>query len=69
MSEYEALAKNVLRKTLRVKAGENVIVETWNHGIPIAREFVFQIRALGARPLMTFEDEDAFWRSAAGTTR
>ena len=65
MSDYEALAKNVLTKTLRVKAGENVIVETWNHGIPIAREFVYQIRALGARPLLTFEDEEAFWRSAS----
>jgi len=65
MSEYETLAKNVLKKTLRVKAGENVIVETWNHDIPIAREFVYQIRALGARSLLLFEDEEAFWRSAA----
>ncbi len=65
MSEYEALAKNVLKKTLRVKPGENVIVESWNHGIPIAREFVYQIRALGARSLLLFEDEEAFWRSAA----
>ena len=65
MSEYEALAKNVLKKTLRVKPGENVIVETWNHGIPIAREFVYQTRALGARPLLMFEDEEAFWRSAS----
>ncbi|HYS70960.1 MAG TPA: aminopeptidase [Thermoplasmata archaeon] len=65
MSEYETLAKNVLKKTLHVKPGENVTVETWNHGIPIAREFVYQIRAMGARSLLTFEDEEAFWRSAA----
>ena len=65
MSEYETLAKNVLRKTLRLKPGENVIVETWNHGLPIATEFVYQARALGARPLLTFEDEGTFWRSAA----
>lgn len=65
MSEYEALAKHVLKKTLRIKAGENVIVETWNHGLPIAAEFVYQVRALGARSLLTFEDEETFWRSAS----
>jgi leucyl aminopeptidase (aminopeptidase T) len=65
MSEYEALAKTVLKKTLRVKAGENVIVETWGHGLPIAGEFVYQLRALGARPLLAFEDEDTFWRAAS----
>ncbi len=65
MSEYEALAKNVLRKTVRLKAKENVVVETWNHGLPIAAELVYQARALGARPMLLFEDEDTFWR---GTT-
>lgn len=65
MSEYETLAKNVLKKTLRVKAGENVIVESWTHGLPVATEFVYQIRALGARPLLFLEDEFTFWRSAA----
>src|SRR2546422_441717 len=69
MSEYEALAKNVLKKSLHVKPGENVTVETWNHGIPIAREFVYQIRALGARSLVLFEDEEAFWRSASTLPR
>jgi len=65
MSEYEALAKSVLKNTLRVKPGENVIVETWNHGLPVAAEFVYQVRALGARSMLLFEDEEAFWRSAA----
>ena len=65
MSEYEDLAKTVLRKSLHVKAGENVIVETWNHGLPVATEFVHQARAIGARPMLLFEDEGAFWRSAA----
>ena len=64
MSEYEALAKSVLKKTLHVKPKENVIVEAWSHGLPIAAEFVYQVRALGARSLLLFEDEDTFWRSA-----
>jgi len=65
MSEYESLAKNVIKKTLRVKPKENVIVECWNHGLPIAAEFVYQLRAAGARPMLLFEDEPTVWRSIA----
>src|SRR5207247_2393670 len=63
MSEYEALAKNVIRRTLHIQPKENVIVETWNHGLPIATEVVYQVRAAGARPLLLFEDEDTYWKS------
>src|SRR5256885_808889 len=63
MSEYEALAKNVIRRTLHIQPKENVIVETWNHGLPIATEIVYQVRAAGARPLLLFEDEDTHWKS------
>src|SRR6266496_6181402 len=63
MSEYEALAKNVIRRTLQIKPKENVIVETWNHGLPIAAEIVYQARAAGARPMLLFADEDTYWRS------
>ena len=63
LSEYEALAKNVIRRTLHIQPKENVIVETWNHGLPIATEIVYQVRAAGARPMLLFEDEDTYWRS------
>src|SRR2546429_8701522 len=63
MSEYEALAKNVVRRTLHIQPKENVIVETWNHGLPIATEVVYQVRAAGARPMLLFEDEDTYWKS------
>ena len=63
VSEYEALAKNVIRRTLHIQPKENVIVETWNHGLPIATEIVYQARAAGARPMLLFEDEDTYWRS------
>ena len=63
LSEYEALAKNVIRRTLHTQPKENVIVETWNHGLPIATEVVYQIRAAGARPMLLFEDEDTYWKS------
>src|SRR5947207_15415643 len=63
MSEYEALAKNVIRRTLDIQPKENVIVECWNHGLAIATEVVCQARAAGARPMLLFEDEDAYWRA------
>src|SRR3989442_14925516 len=65
MSEYESLAKNVIKKTLHVKPKENVIVESWNHGLPIAAEFVYQLRAAGAHPMVLFEDQPPAWRSNA----
>ena len=63
MSEYEALAKNVIRKSLQIQPKENVIVESWNHGLDAAKEIVYQLRAVGARPLLLLEDEDTHWRS------
>lgn len=63
MSEYEVLARNVVRHSLRIRPKENVIVECWNHGIEVAREFVYELRAAGARPLWLFEDEPTYWRS------
>lgn len=63
MSEYEALAKSVVRRTLQIKPKESVIVEAWNHGSDVAREFVYQLRAAGARPMSLLEDEETYWRS------
>ncbi len=63
MSEYEALAKNVIRKSLRIQPKENVIVESWNHGLDAAKEIVYQLRAVGARPMLLLEDEETHWRS------
>lgn len=62
MSEFEALAKNVVRRTLRVRPKENVIVECWNHGLDAAREIVYQLRSIGARSTLLFEDEQTYWR-------
>jgi len=63
MSEYETFAKNVIRKSLQIKPKENVIVESWNHGFDAAKEFVYQLRAAGAKPMFLFEDEETHWRS------
>lgn len=63
MTEYEALAKNIVKRSLKIQPKENVIVETWNHGFDAAREIVYQVRAAGARPMLLMEDEDTHWRS------
>ena len=63
MASYDGLVRNVLSKTLAVQSGDDVIVETWDHGLPIAASFVFRLRELGARPMLLFEHEETFWKS------
>jgi leucyl aminopeptidase (aminopeptidase T) len=63
MSNYDTLVKNVLSSTLNVQPGDDVIVETWDHGVPIAGAFVYHLRELGARPMLLFENEQTFWKS------
>lgn len=53
--------RNVLTKYLRVKKGENVAVETWTHCLPMAGVMVDEARKLGAKILVHYEDEQAFW--------
>lgn len=62
MIPYDALARNVLSATLGTQAGDDVIVETWDHGLPLADAFVHQLRELGAHPMLLFEHEEAFWK-------
>jgi leucyl aminopeptidase (aminopeptidase T) len=68
MLRYDVLARNVLSSTLGIQANHDVIVETWDHGLPIADAFVYQLRELGARPMLLFEHEELFWKSLASIT-
>jgi len=61
--DYRPVARTAVRKSLAVKKDENVIVETWNHGLPIAREVVYELRDIGANAMLLFEDEETYWRS------
>ncbi|HEV2449238.1 MAG TPA: hypothetical protein VGU43_02375 [Thermoplasmata archaeon] len=58
-----ALAQRLLGTALRVRAGENVVVETWNHTLPYALACVLEARRRGAHPILHFEDEGLYWRS------
>lgn len=57
------LAKNILSKTLHVRRGENVVIETWSETLPWAKPFVTEARRIGANPLLLYEDEEAFWEA------
>jgi leucyl aminopeptidase (aminopeptidase T) len=59
------VARKVLTETLRVKPGENVTIEAWSESLPWAVPFVNEVRRLGARPLMLYEDEASFWEALA----
>ncbi|HEV2520040.1 MAG TPA: hypothetical protein VGX00_05395 [Thermoplasmata archaeon] len=59
------LAHAVLAKNLGVRRGENVLIETWTHGLPYAQAFISEARRLGARPTVLYEDETAWWEAVA----
>jgi leucyl aminopeptidase (aminopeptidase T) len=65
--EIETLARkavrNILERNLKVKPNENVIIETWTHTLPLAGLFVDEARRLGAKTLVHYEDEDAYWNA------
>jgi leucyl aminopeptidase (aminopeptidase T) len=57
------VAHNVLANTLRVRRGENVVIETWSESLPWAKPFVNEARRMGANPMLLYEDEGSFWEA------
>jgi leucyl aminopeptidase (aminopeptidase T) len=58
---FATLARRVLADNLKVRKGENVLIEAWTHALPYARAFVEETRRLGGRPTVHYEDESAWW--------
>lgn len=56
----DRVARKVLRESLRLRAGENVTIETWNTGLAFAERTAVQARQIGATPVLLFEDEGSF---------
>jgi leucyl aminopeptidase (aminopeptidase T) len=54
------VAKKVLQKTLSVKKGETVTVESWNNGLEFARILLAEARAMGTTAVLVLEDEGAY---------
>jgi leucyl aminopeptidase (aminopeptidase T) len=58
-----ALARNILVNTLRLKRGENLLIDTWTATLPWALSAVLEARIIGARPMLVVEDEETFFES------
>jgi leucyl aminopeptidase (aminopeptidase T) len=56
-------ARSVVTQYLRLRRGENAIVESWEHTMPMARAMVDEIRRAGGRVLFVYNDEDSWWRT------
>ncbi len=56
-------ARNIVTKYLKVRAGENAVIESWDHTMPIAAAMVDEIRRVGGKTLHIHEDEAAWWRA------
>ncbi len=56
-------ARCIVTKYLRVRAGENAIIESWNHTLPMATAMLDEVRRSGGKALLVFNDEAAWWRA------
>ncbi|MGA8710756.1 MAG: hypothetical protein ACLP8Y_09495 [Thermoplasmata archaeon] len=56
-------ARNIVTKYLKVRAGENAIIESWDHTMPMASAMVDEVRRVGGKVLLVHSDEDAWWRA------
>jgi leucyl aminopeptidase (aminopeptidase T) len=58
-----AAARNIVTKYLKVRAGENAIIESWNHTLPMASAMLDEVRRVGGNALLVYNDEGAWWRA------
>ena len=57
------LASSILTRSLRLRRGKSVIIETWPDNVPFAETVVVQARRLGIRPMVLYEGEAAFFET------
>jgi leucyl aminopeptidase (aminopeptidase T) len=58
-----AAARNLVENYLRVKPGENVIVESWTHTLSMSSAMVDEVRRVGGSAFLAYENDDAWWRA------
>lgn len=63
LADPPRLASALLGRAIRVRPGENLIIQTWSHTLPFASACVVEARRRGANPMLLLEDEEAYWRS------
>jgi leucyl aminopeptidase (aminopeptidase T) len=62
----EALARAALDRALRVRRGERLTIESWNHALPWARALVVGAHRRGVSPTLVLRDEEAYFETVAG---
>ena len=66
-AERSDLAARILRTNLRVRRGENVVIDSWGETLGWADAFIGEARNLGAHPVTLYESETAFWDASRRT--
>jgi leucyl aminopeptidase (aminopeptidase T) len=56
-------ARTIVTKYLKVHAGENAIIESWAHTMPMASAMLDEVRRVGGEVLFVYNDEDGWWRA------
>ncbi len=56
-----AAVRSIVRNYLCVRPGENVIVDTWAHTLRLASTVVDEVRRVGGRAFLAYEDDEAWW--------
>jgi leucyl aminopeptidase (aminopeptidase T) len=60
---WQHLAARVLKKSLGLRRGQNVIINTWTHTLRAAETIAVEARRLGIRPLLLHMTESAFFEA------
>ncbi len=55
------VARSILQRNLRLRAGERVTIEAWPHTLPWAVALAREARRKRALPVILYEDEGAYW--------
>jgi len=64
-AQAREMARVILRKSLRVRPGEHVAIESWSETLEYANALVLEALRIGARPLVLYQDEPTYWAAVA----
>ncbi len=59
----KTLAETVVNTSLGVKPDETVVINTWQHTLPLASQLAYQVRRAGGLPLLTLDTDEFWWKT------
>ncbi len=57
------LADKVVNTSLRIRPDETVVINTWQHTIPLANEIAYECRKAGAQPITLLDTDELSWKT------